>query len=142
MGLFTKCFFMPSENLRPTTSGFRVSWRDAVVMLAVLIATYVMWRPLPRLSLLLPVVLGHFFLFCNVFRLRRTYELAWSGIFLVNVSLWLLLHEYSWIAVVALQMPATVAVIALELRSSRYHGILWRRVNPNCRKRLGPTYPL
>ena len=39
-----------------------------------------LWDLLAEFVWILPCALGHFFLFCNVFRVRRNYELAWTGV--------------------------------------------------------------
>ncbi|CAK0748261.1 hypothetical protein CCP3SC1_1760005 [Gammaproteobacteria bacterium] len=39
--------------------------------------SYVWWA-----GLLIGLVLGHFFLFCNVFRVTRQTELIWAGAFI------------------------------------------------------------
>ena len=82
------------------------------------------------MALLFPVTLGHFFLFCNVFRLRRSYELFWSVLFLTNIGFWLFHNELHWAGILALQTPLTIALILLEMRSPNYHGVFWARLNP------------
>ena len=77
-----------------------------------------------------PVTLGHFFLFCNVFRLRRSYELFWSVLFLANIGFWLSRDELRWAEILAMQTPLTIALILLEMRSPNYHGVFWARLNP------------
>jgi hypothetical protein len=79
------------------------------------------------MALVFPVTLAHFFLFCNVFRIRRSYELVWTGAYLMNLGYWILLRELSWLHVLAWQTPLTVAFMVAEVRSPRYHGILWGR---------------
>ena len=94
------------------------------------VAVAVLWSSIGTLSLLLPVVLGHFFLFCNVFRIRRTPELIWGGVFLLNMG-WHLSHaDFSWWPVLLIQTPVTVALIGYEMRTTHYHGILAHRINP------------
>jgi hypothetical protein len=79
---------------------------------------------------IVPFAVGHFFLFCNMFRVRRSYELVWTGCALANVVGWHLAGAGGGWAVLAVQSPITIAVIGLELRSPRYHGIAARRLNP------------
>jgi hypothetical protein len=62
----------------------------------------------------LPVTLGHFFLFCNVFGVRRRYELIWAAVFVANVGAWLLAGELRWLWVLAIQTPLTLLLILLE----------------------------
>ena len=112
--------------------GFRFSAADAAVLAAGAAATWLTWGVLGQMALLLPVVLLHFFLVCNVFRTRRSYELIWAMMFIVNVAAWQLADAMSWKSVLAVQLPVTLLVIAAEIRSRRYHGVGWRWINPSC----------
>lgn len=107
---------------RNPARGFRFSPTDAVAILACGAATAVAWPVLGPWALAMPYVLGHFFLFCNVFRVRRSFELIWSGVFLLNTGAILaFVPEPVWPAL--FQLPVTVAVIRAEWRSANYHGI-------------------
>jgi hypothetical protein len=120
---------------RPRTAGFRFSVVDGVAI-AVCAAAMVHFRAVlgPYVGLF-AFALGHFFLFCNVFRVRRNYELAWTGVCLANLSAWFLLGEpfqaaSDWLWPLAVQTPFTALAIGAEVRSPRYHGICARRWNP------------
>jgi len=110
-------------------AGFRLSVAD-VVFLAAAAAAFVLLRGrLGTGAWVIPLAVGHFFLFCNVFRVRRAYELAWAAVFLVNAAAWMLTGHFSWGGVLAVQAPFTLAAIGLEMRSREYHGIGCRRIN-------------
>ena len=109
--------------------GFRFSTTDAAAVVAAIIGVMLLWHPLGSMALLLPIVLGHFFLFCNVFRVRRSYELAWAVVFIVNVCAWWLAGRFSWWSVLLVQTPVTIVCIGLEISSERYHGVGYRRLN-------------
>jgi len=109
--------------------GFRFWWTDAVVIAFVAIATWVCWRYSREISLLFAITLFHFFLFCNVFRLRRKLELIWAVFFVVIVAAWSLAGHLSWWYILTSQLPVTLGVIVTEIRSDGYHGIFWRRSN-------------
>jgi hypothetical protein len=111
--------------------GFRFSNTDAVVLIATAIAS--VWLAVNDVPLwwMLPLVVGHFFLFCNVFRVRRSYELIWGLILLINCACWLLNQHFNWQPVVLAQLPFTAAAISFEMRSSAYHGIFAHRINPS-----------
>jgi hypothetical protein len=113
------------------TCGFRFSRTDALVIAACAGATWALWRPLGELALVFPVVLLHFFLFCNVFRIRRSYELIWAGMFVLNLACWVLLGAFWWPWVLLAQTPLTLALIIAEMMSRRYHGAGWRWINPS-----------
>jgi len=79
---------------------------------------------------LVAIVAGHFFLFCNLFRVARCRELLWAGIFVLNVGFWLLLGRLDWFNLLACQLPVSAGVIAWEVKATRYHGVFARRLNP------------
>ena len=115
-----------------TPPGFRFSVTDGV---AIVVCGALVWVIGDRVGPLrwLPVyVLGHFFLFCNVVRMRRTYELIWAAAFVA----WFVsqtLGSAVFVPSLALGPPLllTALLVALELRSPRYHGVGWRVVNPD-----------
>jgi hypothetical protein len=113
----------------PRTAGFRLSVADGITIALGAVATAATIGPLGPMAGLFPMAVGHFFLFCNVFRVRRRYELAWTAVFLVNFTAWTY-TEFSWTGVLAIQLPVTAAAIALEMRSPRYHGVFAARLNP------------
>lgn len=111
-------------------SGFRFSPWDAVILLAGAVLTW--WLRAQQIPLwwTVPMVLGHFFLFCNVFLVWRRLELAWAGMFLLNVAAHVAADVQEWWPPVLWQAPVTLAVIAWQIRSPWYHGIFARQINP------------
>jgi hypothetical protein len=107
--------------------GFRPSATDIAAIVICAVAT---WRLLPEIGAFawfLPITLGHFFLFCNVFRIRRKYELIWAACFLGNVAVWrFAVGEINPWGVLLCQTPMTIGLIVMECFSSRYHGIFCR----------------
>lgn len=122
---------------RPRTWGMRFSRMDAVAIFAMAIAAVALWPAVGGLALVGPFALGHFFLFCNVFRVRRRLEIGWAAAFVANCAMWVTFAEgWSWAAVFAVQLPITIAVIASEIRSPRYHGVRANRWNPRLHEYL------
>lgn len=118
------------ERLQRTrTWGFRFSFRDAIVLIVFGAVVAILHRFGSSLSWIVAIVTGHFFLFCNVFRLMRRRELIWAAVFVVNVGLWLSLGRLDWSNVLACQLPISAGVIAWELRAARYHGVFAHRLN-------------
>jgi len=115
------------EEKAPPGPGFRFGWLDAVSLLACIPLTWLLWLPLGPLALALPITLGHFFLFCNVIRIRRGFELIWSAFFMMNTGAWLLMGRLDWLWILALQTPLTAALVWWEVRNPNYLGVLWRR---------------
>lgn len=107
--------------------GFRIMKQDPVAVAACLAFVAWAWPALGEWSLIAPFVLGHFFLFCNVFRLARGTELIWAAAFVVNAVVWLELSP-SLLGIVLTQLPVTIAVIGYTLRSPHYRGILADRL--------------
>ncbi|NUN51955.1 MAG: hypothetical protein HUU06_04075 [Planctomycetaceae bacterium] len=120
------------EDARPLGSGvpshgIRFSVVDGIVLVVGSALTWPLWRFIGPFALLLPVTLVHFFLFCNVFRIRRPAELLWGAVFLVNFSGWALSGAFSWWPVLSIQSAVTVAILVVETRHPTYHGIFSRR---------------
>lgn len=111
------------------TAGARLSVVDAVFIAAAAAATVFLKERLGDTVWVIPFAVGHFFLFCNVFRVRRSYELAWVAALFLNIGAWALVGRFSWPLVLAAQAPFTLAAIGLEMRSREYHGIGCRRIN-------------
>ncbi len=107
----------------PSPPGFRFSRTDASSVVVAIAAAGLLWRSLHEMALLFPIVLGHFFLFCNVFRVCRASELAWAGLFVINFTAWALCGHFAWWHVLAAQTPVTLFLIVLEILSPRYHGV-------------------
>jgi len=119
----------PGEERRATrrrlsTPGFRFSALDAGILAALVIASGLLYRLPSPLWWISALVGGHFFLFCNVFRLARVLELVWAFAFLAAVLLFAVSERLSLINVLAFQAPISVGVIVWEIKSPRYHGIL------------------
>jgi hypothetical protein len=131
--------FEQARNAR--SWGFRFYATDAVVI-GVLGAAAIALRQIENpLWWILIVVAAHFFLFCNIVRIRRRFEMIWAGLFIANIGVWLWLGELGWIGVLSVQLPITLCLVLLELRSGRYHGVLARRANPRLNDYLEGKIP-
>ena len=74
---------------RKRSAGFRFFWTDAFVLGLGAVGTWWLFGIARDLALLIPMVVGHFFLFCNVVRLRRKYELFWAIVFCMCMGAWI-----------------------------------------------------
>jgi hypothetical protein len=119
---------LPVAQPTGRTYGFRFSVMDGCVLVVGGLVSWPAYRVLGAQGLLLPFVLGHFFLFCNIFRIRPRYEYIWAGVWVANYGAWLFSGSFGWWGVLAVQTPLTVLLIVLEMRSAEYHGVLWRRL--------------
>jgi hypothetical protein len=110
--------------------GFRFSLMDAGILLAG--AGLVGWlAPISgQLALLAGFVVGHFFLFCNVFRIGRMPELIWAGAFVALAALSLTFELLDLRLAMGLSLGLSTGLILRETRLPRYHGIFWKRLNP------------
>lgn len=63
--------------------GFRISVIDGIVIVSGTIAAVSLWPTAWWIGFVVAFVVAHFFVFCNIFRVARPLELAWSGIFIV-----------------------------------------------------------
>jgi len=102
--------------------GFRFSLTDALAIIVCAIATtWGLWQ-LGPIAWLFPFVLGHFFLFCNIFRIPRIPELVWAAAF-VLISAVCLVLDVSILHALWLILPITLGILVYSIRLPSYHGI-------------------
>lgn len=116
------------NDFRP---GFRMSWFDAAVLLVGAILAWLVGDRMAIGGLLVGFVVGHFFLFCNVFRIARNSELLWAGVFLSLAVSTVLCQAQGWWVTIPVSLVLSTFLIWLEMRKPSYHGIGWQRINPN-----------
>ncbi len=111
--------------------GARMMVWDPPMLALCALGTAWAWPTIGAMSLVAPLVFGHFLLFCNVFRVRRSLELIWAGAFLLNAAVTIASFDLDAVPyMAAAQLPVTLLVIGYELRHWRYHGVLADRLNP------------
>ncbi len=115
---------------RPFNPGFRLDAIDTLVLVAgaagaIFLAQVEWW-----MGLIVGFAVGHFFLFCNVFRVAKPLELTWSAIFVVLAGSTIATGQPGWLVTIVTTLVATLAVIAMQVRKPSYHGIAWQRLNP------------
>ena len=119
---------MPNASFQP---GFRCSIFDALILATGLLGAFWLRSHGPWLGFVIAFVVGHFFLFCNVFRISRVLELVWTTIYIAVTLFIVRSHAASWTPMALLPLVTTVFVIGIELRKPSYHGIGWQRINPD-----------
>lgn len=107
------------------THGFRFSLTDALAIVVCLFATIWGLKAIGSIAWLFPFVLGHFFLFCNIFRIPRTPELIWAGVFIL-ISAACLIADVSILHAMWLTLPVTIGILLYSIRLPSYHGIFSR----------------
>lgn len=125
----------------PSSVGFRFSPGDASILAAAALLSWWLWSVEMPLWWIVPAVTVHFFLFCNVFRVRRSLELIWAGCFVINCLCCLMRLDTGWSGPMLVQAPVTLAVIAAEMMSPRYHGIFAARLNRRLNEYLEARWP-
>jgi len=111
--------------------GFRFSVLDGVIIATALLGT---WYLLPYswlLSVIVLFVVAHFFLFCNIVRMSRIPELIWASIFVLLTIASISLNLISWHIAASLSLLSTAVLVLREIRQPFYHGVLWKRLNPD-----------
>lgn len=119
---------MQTPEFRP---GFRLSATDLIVIAIGVTAAILVWNTVWWLGLTVLLVIGHFFLFCNVFRIGRHLELAWSAVFITVTGGTVAAGIPGWPWAIAIALVGAAVVIIIEMRKPSYHGVAWQRVNPN-----------
>jgi hypothetical protein len=132
--------FKPDSMFKPKprkrTWGFRFSPADSVAIGVFAFLAFVFWRWENPLWWMLAIAAGHFFLFCNVFRIMRRREVIWASLFILNVGTWLWLDALNWPHVLGSQIPITIVLILSDMRAPGYHGIFANRLNPQLNEYL------
>ncbi len=118
------------DSLPARKHGFQMSAFDGVVLLLGIILTIWLRNEAFPLWWIVPMALGHFFIFCNVFLVWRRLELVWAAVLVVLISGHLAFGHTDWLSPLMMQMPVTLIVLWLQLRSPWYHGIFARQINP------------
>lgn len=113
---------------RAFAPGFRLSVVDAVLLGIGVGAAVFAPRPI---SLVAATAIGHFFLFCNVFRMSRKPELIWAAVFVVLAGTTMKQGYPGWGVTIGAVVTLAVILIALETRKPSYHGIGWQKLNPD-----------
>jgi hypothetical protein len=117
---------MDQESSASKSSGFRFAVTDAIVLGVAAAGAWLLHPVEPLLTWLIVFAVGHFFLFCNVIRMRRSYELVWAALFLVNFGAFGVALGAPFKALLV-QFPFTLLLVLLEVRDPRYRGMFARR---------------
>lgn len=130
---------MPPTPHPPRCHGFRISVLDLLILIIGGLGIGWLWRNENPLGWMAGIALGHFFLFCNVFLVWRRWELLWAAVFIGNVMVHMALGSLPALSVLLWQVPMTILVIGLQIRSPWYHGIWAQRLNPRLNDYLHHT---
>ena len=127
--------------MRDFQPGFRLSKTDiAVLIIGSLVALYLLQHHIYA-SLTVVFVVGHFFLFCNVFRFSRPPELIWATTFVVSVIASIKFDLLSIPTVFIVQALITIVLVLFELKKPSYHGTGWRVFNPDLERWFEENHP-
>jgi len=121
----------PSVSSPKFAPGFRLSLRDFFVLVVGIGGSVALYKTFWQASLIIIFATGHFFLFCNVFRISRRLELIWAAIFVLLAGGTIMANFPGWFATLILSFCITVVVVVREMKKPSYHGVGWRKVNPH-----------
>ena len=99
-------------------------------------AGVLLYRISSGLSLFIPFVVYHFFLFCNIFRIPRKPELIWAGFFIINSAIWAFSGSLKLAILFGVQFFITLIILFHAVRQPAYHGIFSQRLNPRLKDYL------
>jgi hypothetical protein len=120
---------MPSqEEFRP---GFRLSEFDVGVLIVGILMSVIVGRSDDWLGFAVTFTAAHFFLFCNVLRMSRPFELIWAALFVLMAASTILLGVPTWSNTFLALLLCTFVLACIEIRKPSYHGVCWKIVNPN-----------
>jgi hypothetical protein len=104
-------------------NGVRLSLSDVFVIVLGIVTSVFLKKHNIELWWIVPVVLIHFFLFCNVFLLWRRWELIWAAFFVLNVGTHLYLKKTGLVTPLLIQAPITLYFIIRQINSPFYKGL-------------------
>ncbi|RWX50826.1 hypothetical protein VU00_10162 [Candidatus Electrothrix marina] len=110
--------------------GFRLSVIDVIVLFLGTIGSILLHSMENPLSLVVLFTLAHFFLFCNVLRMCRRFELIWAALFLLLSVNTILFSIPNWLGTTLIMLGITAVLTVLHMRQPSYRGIFWRQINP------------
>jgi hypothetical protein len=110
--------------------GFRIFVQDWIVLLIGIGLFFGLLKKYEIVSLVIAFVTGHFFLFCNVFRISRGLEFIWAGVFIAFSGPTIVDGFPNWSATIIISLGTTIAVVVYEMKKPSYHGIFWQQINP------------
>ncbi len=113
--------------------GFRISMRDALILSGGVAGTIMLGSKLWQAGVIVGFSVGHFFLFCNVFRIERKPELYWAAVFISLTTATVATGFPGWTGTLGVSLAVSASLIVLEMRKPSYHGIGWKHINPNLR---------
>jgi len=114
----------------PVARGAVFSFYDFAILFSAFVLTILGWKIVGAYSLFLVFVIGHFFLFCNVFRVRRKTELLWAIIFIINYLVCTILDYIDILWIFSIQLVVTLILILIEVRHPHYSGVFSTRIKP------------
>ena len=119
---------MAANLFRP---GFRLSQLDIAILLVGIVGVVLAGSVALYAGFVIAFVVGHFFLFCNVFRVSRLPELTWAIIFIGLSTATILVGQPGWLVTALCSLIVTIGIIFREIRKPSYHGVFWRAWNPD-----------
>jgi hypothetical protein len=114
--------------------GFRLSEMDVGILMLGVCAAVLLARLDERLGLASLFVLAHFFLFCNVLRMSRPLELIWAVLFVLLAGSTFTFDLPSWNYTLIAILLVTLILAIVQILQPSYHGVLWRKINPNLKQ--------
>jgi hypothetical protein len=117
-----------SSDFKP---GFRLSEMDVGIILLGISVSVLLARFDERLGVAVLFTLAHFFLFCNVLRMSRPFELIWAMLFTLLAGSTFYLGVPPWNVTLAAMLLVTLILTLVQILLPSYHGVLWRQLNPN-----------
>jgi hypothetical protein len=110
--------------------GFRISAIDAAVLCVAATGSWIAAGIDPWMGIAIAFVVAHFFLFCNVVRMRRSLELPWAALFVLLAGATVLTGVPGRISTFSMMLVCTAVSVTLQMRQPSYHGIFWQQINP------------
>ena len=114
--------------------GFRLSEMDVGILILGICTSVLLARLDQWLGFALLFLLAHFFLFGNVLRMRRLLEILWAVVFVLLAGRTVHRGVPAWNYTLLAMFGVTSIVFVVQIFQPSYHGVLWKKINPNLRQ--------
>lgn len=114
-------------NFKP---GLLFNFRDILLLVAGVAIALSLFPQASRMSLVTAMIIGHIFVFSNVFRISHSREFIWSGCFVLIGSVTIISGSAGWLYTIIMMLLICIFAVGINMQKPSYHGVFWRRVNP------------
>ncbi len=112
--------------------GFRLIPSDVAILIVGGVISFHFGKEVFTAGLIISFLIFHFFLFCNVLRMKLHLEIIWSVIYVALFTLCVnpFYSFFTWNYVFGISLISTIVLSIIQMKRVDYHGVFWEKINP------------